>query len=275
MGIRKLKPVTPTFRMTELPTFEELTTDRPYKPLTEARRRTGGRNSHGHLTAKHRGGGHDRRLRLVDFKRRRHGVEAVVKTIEYDPNRTARIALLEYADGEKAYMLAPDGLAVGEKVVSGPEAEVKTGNHLPLGRIADGTSIHNVELIPGQGGRLVRSAGTVAQLMGKDGPYAHVRLPSGEVRMISLNCYATVGQCGNLDHENVVYGKAGRMSWFGRRPRTRGVAKNPVDHPMGGGQGKTSGGRHPCSEKGQLAKGLKTRRRSKPSNRYIVKDRRI
>ncbi len=275
MTIRKLRPVTPSSRGTALQTFTELTTDRPYKPLTEPRRRTGGRNHHGHLTAKHRGGGHDRRLRIIDFKRRRHGVEAVVKTIEYDPNRSARIALLEYAGGEKAYMLAPVGLTVGEKVMSGPEAEVKVGNHLPLARIPDGTNIHAIELIPGQGSKMVRSAGAVAQLMGKDGPYAHVRLPSGEVRMVSLACFATVGQCGNLDHENVCVGKAGRMRWYGRRPRTRGVAKNPVDHPMGGGQGKTSGGRHPCSEKGQLAKGLKTRRRSKPSNRYIMKDRRL
>jgi len=210
----------------------------------------------------------------VDFKRLKHGAEATVLTIEYDPNRSSRIALVGYSDGEKAYIIAPDGLTVGQKVSSGAEAEVKVGNHIPLRNIPEGTPIHNVELVPGQGGKLVRSAGGLAHIMSKENEFAHLKLPSGEVRMIKLDAYATVGQCSNIDHENVSLGKAGRKRWLGIRPTNRGVAMNPVDHPMGGGEGKTSGGRHPVSPWGQKSKGLKTRKRNKTTNRYIVKDRR-
>ena len=204
----------------------------------------------------------------------RHDVEATVRTIEYDPNRSSRIALVEFPDGEKQYIIAPDGLTVGLKVSSGPNVEVKVGNHLPLKNIPEGTPIHNIELVPGQGGKLVRAAGGLAHIMSKESEFAHLKLPSGEVRMIKIDAFATVGQCSNIDHENVVYGKAGRKRWLGIRPTTRGVAMNPVDHPMGGGEGKTSGGRHPVSPWGQKSKGLKTRKRNKTTNRYIVKDRR-
>jgi large subunit ribosomal protein L2 len=242
--------------------------------LTEIKKRSGGRNAHGHITSRYRGGGHKKRLRLVDFRRLRRGDKATVLTIEYDPNRTARIALVEYADKEKSYILAPDGLKVGMSVMSGAEADIQIGNSLPLGKIPPGTPVHNLELIPDQGARLVRSAGGVASILSREGEFANVKLPSGEVRKIHVDCFATVGQCSNIDHENISIGKAGRKRWMGRSPHVRGVAMNPVDHPLGGGEGKTSGGRHPVSPWGQIAKGLKTRRRSKPSNRYIVKDRR-
>lgn len=254
--------------------FSDLTAKRPYKPLTEPRKRTGGRNNHGHTTDRRKGGGHKRRLRILDFKRPRHNEAARVLTIEYDPNRSARIALVEYPDGEKAYILAPEGLRVGETVMSGGEVEVKVGNHLPLRNIPEGTAIHNIELEPGRGGKLVRSGGSLATILAKEKDSAHVKLPSGEVRIFKIDAYATVGQCSNLDHENLMIGKAGRARWLGIKPQTRGVAQNPCDHPMGGGEGKSKGGNHPQSPWGQKAKGFKTRRPYKSSNRLIVKDRR-
>lgn len=274
MGLIKFKPTTPTRRFGNVADFAELTTDKPYKPLTVAKRSTGGRNANGHITARRRGGGHKRRLRLVDFRRNKYGVPATVLTVEYDPNRSARIALVQYKDGEKSYILCPDGLLVGQTVMSGESAEVKLGNHLPLRMIPEGTPIHNIELYPGLGGKLARSAGGAAQILSKENEYAHLKLPSGEVRMIRLTAYATVGQCSNIDHENLSLGKAGRARWMGIRPASRGVAKNPVDHPMGGGEGKSKGGNHPQSPWGQKAKGLKTRAKSKVTNKYIVKDRR-
>ena len=274
MALIKFKPTTPTRRFGSVADHSDITASRPYKPLTEPRKKTGGRNLYGHITTYHKGGGHKRRIRIVDFKRMKHGVDATVRTIEYDPGRTSRIALIEYMDGEKAYILAPDGLGVGQKVSSGVNAEVKTGNHLPLRNIPEGTPVHNIELEPGRGGKLVRAAGGLARILSKENEFAHLKLPSGEVRMIKLDAYATVGQCSNIDNENISYGKAGRKRWLGIRPTTRGVATNPVDHPMGGGEGKSKGGNHPQSPWGQLSKGFKTRKRNKGSNRYIVKDRR-
>jgi large subunit ribosomal protein L2 len=274
VALIKFKPTTPTRRFGNVSDFKEITTDRPYKPLTRIKKRSGGRNMHGHVTSYHRGGGHKRRIRMIDFKRSRHDVEATVKTVEYDPNRTSRIALIEYPEGEKSYILAPHGLKVGEKVSSGKSVEMKVGNHLPLRSIPEGTAVHNVELEPGRGGKLIRSAGSLARIMSKENEFAHLKLPSGEVRMIKLDSYATVGQCSNIEHENLSLGKAGRKRWLGVRPNTRGVAMNPVDHPMGGGEGKSSGGRHPVSAWGQGAKGLKTRKRNKSTNRFIVKRRR-
>ena len=274
MPLIKFKPVTPTRRFGNVADFAELTTDRPYKPLTMAKRGSGGRNANGHITARRKGGGHRRRIRLVDFRRNRFEIPAKVLTVEYDPNRSARIALIEYQDGEKSYILCPEGLAVGQTVISGEAVEVKVGNHLPLKSIPEGTPIHNIELQPGMGGKLARSAGGVAQILSKENEYAHIKLPSGEVRMIGLKAYATVGQCSNLDHENISLGKAGRARWMGIRPASRGVVRNPVDHPMGGGEGKSKGGNHPQSPWGQQSKGLRTRKKSKTSNKYIVKDRR-
>lgn len=274
MPLIKFKPTTPTRRFGSVADFKELTTDRPYKPLTLPKRRSGGRDAYGHITSRRKGGGHKRRLRLVDFRRNRFGIAAKVLTVEYDPNRSARIALIEYEDGVKSYILCPEGLKVGESVMSGENVEVKLGNHLPLKAIPEGTPIHNIELYPGLGGKLARSAGGLAQILSKENEYAHIKLPSGEVRMIPINSYATVGQCSNLDHENISLGKAGRARWLGRRPCTRGVAKNPVDHPMGGGEGKSKGGNHPQSPWGQKSKGLRTRARHKMTNKYIVKDRR-
>jgi len=274
MALIKFKPTSPARRFGSTPDFSDVTAKKPYRPLTIARRKTGGRNVHGHITARYIGGGHKQRIRLVDFKRSKHGVEAVVKSIEYDPLRTSRIALIEYIDGEKSYILAPDGMQVGYKVMSGSKAEVKVGNHLPIRFIPEGTMIHNIELEPGRGGKLVRAAGGVAQILAKENDYSHIKLPSGETRKIKIDAAATVGQCSNTDHENIRWGKAGRIRWKGHRPRVRGVAKNPVDHPHGGGEGKTSGGRHPVSPWGLPAKGYKTRRRSKSSNQFIIKDRR-
>lgn len=274
MPLIKFKPTTSTRRFGSGPDFAEITTARPYKPLTEPKKRSGGRNAHGHITSRHRGGGHKKRYRLVDFRRNRFGIPATVLTIEYDPNRSARIALVQYEDGQKSYILSPDGLKVGENVASGPEVEVKIGNHLPLKKIPEGSMIHNVELHPGLGGKLARSAGVAAQILSKENEYAHVKLPSGEVRMIRLEAFATMGQCSNPDHENISLGKAGRSRWLGIRPCSRGVVRNPVDHPMGGGEGKSKGGNHPQSPWGQKAKGLKTRQRHKTTNKYIVKDRR-
>jgi len=272
MGIRKLRPRTPGSRHASRSTFEEITRLRPEKSLLRPKKSTGGRNNQGRVTAWQRGGGHKRHLRTIDFRRNKDGIPAKVAAIEYDPNRTARLALLHYVDGEKRYILAPVGVTVGEKLMSGPEAEIKSGNCLPLARIPLGTFVHAVEMMPGKGAQMARSAGTYVQLMAREGKYAHLRLPSGEVRIVPVNCRATVGQVGNVDHENISIGKAGRRRWVGRRPHVRGVAMNPIDHPMGGGEGRTSGGRHPVSPWGQKSKGLKTRRK-KLSDKYIVKHR--
>ena len=251
---------------------EDLTASRPHRALTKSLKKTGGRNNSGRVTAWHRGGGHRRRYRAIDFRRDKDGVVAKVVSIEYDPNRTARIALVSYTDGAKRYVIAPDKLAVGDKIVAGPSSDIKVGNSLPLKNIPLGTVVHNIELRPGQGGKLVRSAGTLAQLVAREGDYAQVKLPSGEVRMIPVRCTATIGQVGNQEQENIFLGKAGRSRWRGRRPHVRGVAMNPVDHPHGGGEGKTSGGRHPVTPWGKPTKGAKTRGR-KPSDRFIVKRR--
>ena len=260
MAIKQRKPTNSASRFQEYSTFEELTASRPHKALTVGKRRLSGRNNQGELTIWFRGGGHKRRFRIIDFRRDKHGVPAKVATIEYDPNRSARIALLHYADGEKRYILAPLGLEVGSKIESGETAEINVGNSLPLRKIPLGTMVHNIELKIGRGGQLVRSAGAAAQLMAKEGSFAQLRLPSGEVRKVHLDCYATIGQVGNLDHSNIAVGKAGRSRWKGRRPHNRGVVMNPVDHPMGGGEGKSSGGRHPTTPWGTPTKGYKTRR---------------
>jgi large subunit ribosomal protein L2 len=272
MSIKSYKPTSPARRYYETLGNENLTDKRPERALLEGKSSSGGRNNSGRITSRFRGGGHKRRYRLVDFKRGKIGVPAKVAAIEYDPNRSARLALLVYKDGEKTYILAPDGLDVGQEIVSSRSADIKPGNSLPLRYIPAGTMIHNIEMKLGKGGQLVRSAGTAAQLMAKEGDYAHVRLPSTEVRLIHLNCRATVGQVSNGLHARVSMGKAGRTRWLGRRPHNRGVTMNPVDHPMGGGEGRTSGGRHPCSPWGQLAKGLKTRK-NKRTDKFIIKHR--
>ena len=272
MAIRKFKPTSPSRRNYDSPDFDGLAKKAPEKKLTEKKTSSGGRNNNGRITVRFRGGGHKRRFRTIDFKRNKIGVPAKVASIEYDPNRSARIALLHYADGEKAYILAPDGLKAGDQVVSSRNADVKPGNAMPLRHLPLGTIIHNIELKIGKGGQLVRSAGTAAQLMAKDGSYAQVRLPSGEVRMVHLDCRATVGQVSNPQHARVTLGKAGRSRWLGRRPHNRGTTMNPVDHPMGGGEGRTAGGRHPCSPWGQLAKGKKTRT-NKATSKFIVRKR--
>lgn len=272
MGIKKFKPVTPTLRYRTVSDFAEITTDKPEKSLLAPLKKKGGRNNRGRITARHRGGGHKRRYRIIDFKRNKFDIDAKVATIEYDPNRTARIALLHYVDGEKRYIVAPKGLEVGMTVVAGENAPFSVGNSLPLWRIPLGTLVHNIEMKPGRGGQMARSAGSYAQVMAKDGNLVTLRLPSNEVRMVHRSCFATIGEVGNSDHENIVIGKAGKSRWLGRRPHVRGVAMNPVDHPMGGGEGKSSGGRHPCSPWGQPAKGKKTRHR-KPSDRFIVRRR--
>jgi large subunit ribosomal protein L2 len=272
MSVKRYKPTSPARRYFEVLSSEGLTKKAPEKSLIEAMSSTGGRNNQGRITSRFRGGGHKRRYRVIDFKRGKIGVPAKVAAIEYDPNRSARLALLLYADGEKTYILAPDGLDVGGDVISSRSADIKPGNSLPLRFIPAGTMIHNIEMKLGKGGQLVRSAGTAAQLMAKEGEYAHVRLPSSEVRLIHLNCRATVGQVSNVLHARVSIGKAGRTRWLGRRPHNRGVTMNPVDHPMGGGEGRTSGGRHPCSPWGQLSKGLKTRK-NKRTDKFIVKAR--
>src|SRR3989339_700961 len=273
MAIRKLKPVTPGTRFRSNSLFDEITKEKPEKSLTVALRKSGGRNNLGRLTARHIGGGHKRRYRIIDFKRDKHKVPAKVFSIEYDPNRTSRIALLHYADGEKRYIIAPDGLKVGDSVTSGAGSEISIGNALPLSEIPMGSFVHNVEIKPGKGGQLARSAGASLQLMAKEGNYAQLKMPSGEVRMIRLECIATYGVVGNAEQENISLGKAGRTRWLGKRPHVRGVAMNPVDHPMGGGEGKTSGGGHPVSPWGQKAKGLKTRKNKKESNKFIIKRR--
>jgi len=272
MTIKKVKPTSPGRRFQTYSSFEEITRTTPEKQLTKAQNKSGGRNAHGRITIRHRGGGHKRHYRIIDFKRDKTGIPAKVAAIEYDPNRSSRIALLHYADGEKRYILAPVGLKVDDIVESGPDADIKPGNSLPLSHIPLGTHIHNIELRLGKGGQIVRSAGAYAQLMAKENNYALVKLPSGEVRMVLLKCKATIGQIGNVSHENRSMGKAGRNRWLGHRPKVRGVAMNPVDHPMGGGEGRSSGGRHPCSPWGLPTKGFKTRPKRK-SNRLIVKKR--
>ena len=273
MSIRKYKPTSPGRRHQTVQTFEELTKSRPYRPLTESIHKTGGRNNQGELTSWWRGGGHKRLYRIIDFRRDKKDVPGKVATVEYDPNRSARIALITYADGEKRYILQPNGVHVGDTVVAGDKVDILPGNCLPLKSIPLGTEIHNVELRPGKGGQIARSAGSSVQLVAREGDYASVRMPSGEIRKILVNCVATIGQVGNLDHEKVSLGKAGRNRWLGRRPHNRGVVMNPVDHPHGGGEGKSSGGRHPVSPWGQPAKGYKTRRR-KSTDRFIVQRRR-
>jgi len=273
MGIKHFKPTSPGRRFMSVLTTDDLTRKKPEKRLTKGLRKRGGRNNAGRITSRHRGGGHKRVYRMIDFKRDKTDVPARVAALEYDPNRSARIALLHYADGEKRYIIAPLNLKVGDEVLSGPSADIKPGNAMPLRFIPLGTIVHNVELTKGRGGQLIRGAGTGAQLMAKEGDYAQLRLSSGEVRMIHLDCRATVGQVGNPDHENISLGKAGRSRWLGRRPRVRGVAMNPVDHPHGGGEGKSSGGRHPSTPWGKPTKGYKTRRQ-KPSDRYIIRRRR-
>ncbi len=272
MSIKKYRPTSPARRFMSALSDPELSRREPERSLIEPLKRSGGRNSAGRVTARHRGGGHKRRYRIIDFKRNKFGVPAKVVSIEYDPNRSARIALLHYADGEKRYILAAVGLAVGDTVFSDDYTDVKPGNCMPLKNIPLGTMVHNIEMRPGKGGQIVRSAGASAQVMAKEGKYVQLRLPSGEVRMFLETCRATVGQVGNLDHENISLGKAGRKRWLGRRPVVRGVAMNPVDHPMGGGEGKSAGGRHPCSPWGWPTKGYKTRRK-KPSDAFIVRRR--
>ncbi|MBX3043533.1 MAG: 50S ribosomal protein L2 [Candidatus Kapabacteria bacterium] len=275
MAIRTLKPITPGTRFYSVSEFNEITTDRPHKPLTAPIKKSGGRNNTGRITSRHRGGGHKRRYRIIDFKRNKHGIPATIKTIEYDPNRNARIALVEYQDGEFRYILAPAKIKVGDVIISGPDVEYKDGNALPLKKIPVGLFIHNVELKPGKGGQIARSAGSQVQLVANEGRFAHLKMPSGEIRLVPNVCYATLGSVGNADHENILWGKAGRLRWFGIRPQTRGMAMNPVDHPMGGGEGtsKSGGGRqHPRSPWGKYAKGLKTRR-NKPSDKLIIRNR--
>jgi large subunit ribosomal protein L2 len=276
MGLKTFRPLTPSLRGTVLSDFSELTKHKPEKKLTVARRRTGGRNNHGRMTSRGIGGGHKQRYRIIDFKRDKVGIVAVVEGIEYDPGRSARIALLKYADGEKRYILAPLGLQVGAKLMSGPDAELSLGNAVPLKKIIPGMAIHNIELHRGRGGQICRSAGMAAQVTASEGDYVSVKMPSGELRLINRECYCTIGQIGNTDHINIMLGKAGRNRWLGRRGISRGMARNPVDHPMGGGQGKSKGGggwHHPVSPWGKLAKGGKTRRKKKYSNSLILERR--
>ena len=272
MAIKTRKPTSPGRRFQTYPTFEEITSTKPEKSLLRPYKKSGGRNSYGRITVRHRGGGHKRRYRVIDFKREKIDIPARVATIEYDPNRSARIALLHYADGEKRYILAPMGMRAGDTVITSESADIKPGNALPLQKIPLGTIVHNVEMKVGKGGQLARSAGTGVQLMAKEGRYALLKLPSGELRQVLLECKATVGQVGNIDHENISLGKAGRKRWLGRRSKVRGVAMNPVDHPHGGGEGKSSGGRHPVSPWGMPTKGYRTRR-PKPSDKFIVRRR--
>jgi large subunit ribosomal protein L2 len=273
MAVRKLKPTSPGRRAQTVSSFEEITRVRPERSLTRGISTKGGRNNYGRITSRRRGGGNKHRYRVVDFKRNKLDIPAKVATIEYDPNRSARIALLHYVDGEKRYILAANGMKVGDQVIAGEKADIKTGNALPLARIPQGTIVHNIELYPGKGGQMARSAGTYAQLVAKEGKYALLRLPSGEVRRVLASNMATVGQVGNLEFEKIRIGKAGRSRWMGRRPEVRGVAMNPVDHPLGGGEGRSSGGRHPVTPWGKPTKGYKTRNPKKQSSRLIVKRR--
>ncbi len=274
MAIRKLKPTTAGTRWMSIPTFDEITKTKPEKSLIEPLRKTGGRNTNGHITSRHRGGGHKRFYRIIDFKRDKRGMEAKVVAIEYDPNRSGRIALVQYKDGEKRYILSPDGLKVNDLIAAGSDVEIKLGNAMPLANIPAGTFVHNIELRPGKGGQLARSAGAAVQLMAKEGKFVQLRLPSGEVRNVPNDCYATIGSVSNADHENVSLGKAGRSRWLGIRPQSRGVVQNPVDHPHGGGEGKSpQGNPHPVSPWGWHTKGKKTRHHKLQSNKYIVKRR--
>ena len=273
MPVKRYKPVTPARRFQEVLVRDDLAKKAPEKALTQGMGKSGGRNSNGRITAYHRGGGHKRRYRAIDFRREKTGVPATVRAIEYDPNRSARVALLVYADGEKRYIVAPKGVQAGDRLEAGPQADIKPGNALPVANIPLGTMCHNIELRPGGGARIARSAGVSAQLMAKEGAYAQFRLSSGEVRMIHTTCYATIGEVGNADHANVSIGKAGRVRWLGWRPVGRGVAMNPVDHPLGGGEGKSSGGRHPCTPWGKPTKGYKTRTKNKASSKFIVRRR--
>jgi large subunit ribosomal protein L2 len=272
MPVKKYKPTSPGIRFQTHPSFDEVTHSKPVKALTKGKPKTGGRNSIGRVTSRFIGGGHKQRYRQIDFRRDKLGIPGKVATVEYDPNRSARIALINYADGEKRYIIAPAGLEIGQTIASGPDADIMVGNALPLLNIPIGTVVHNVELKEGKGGQMARSAGSAVQLMAREGDWATLRLPSGEVRKVHVRCYATIGQVGNLEHENVKVGKAGRTRHLGKRPHNRGVAMNPVDHPLGGGEGKTSGGRHPVSPWGQPTKGYKTRR-NKTTNKLIVKRR--
>ncbi|WKN42256.1 50S ribosomal protein L2 [Tunicatimonas pelagia] len=269
MAVKKLRPITPGQRHRIAPDFSDITTNKPERSLVVTLKKSGGRNNQGRMTTRYKGGGHKRKLRLIDFKRQKVDIPATVKTIEYDPNRSAFISLVEYQDGEKAYIISPSGLKVGQQVISGASVAPEVGNCLPLSAIPLGTIVHNIELTPGKGGQMARGAGAYAQLLAREGKYVTVKLPSGEMRMILSTCVATIGSVSNTDHMNVSYGKAGRKRWLGRRPRTRGVAMNPVDHPMGGGEGRASGG-HPRSRNGVIAKGYKTRRPKKYSNRLII-----
>ncbi len=271
MGIKKYKPITPTLRYKTGYTFEEITKTSPEKSLLAKLKKSGGRNSQGRITCRHKGGGHRRHYRIIDFKRNKINIPAKVASIEYDPNRSARIALLHYVDGEKRYIIAQDGLKVGMDIISSPTAPIKVGNALPLGNIPLGTTISCVELKKGKGAQIARSAGSMAQLVAKEGDYIHVKMPSNDVHLVRKECYAVIGQVGNIEHNLIVLGKAGRSRWLGIRPTVRGVVMNPVDHPHGGGEGKTSGGRHPVSPWGKLAKGGKTRKTKKYSDKYIIK----
>jgi len=272
MAVKAYKPTSPGRRFQTVSDFAEITRTKAEKSLLEPLKRTGGRNNHGRVTARHIGGGHKRLYRLIDFKRDKRDIAAKVVSIEYDPNRTSRIALLHYRDGEKRYIIAPVDMRVGDEVIAGENAEIKTGNSLPIRRIPVGSMIHNVELRKGKGGQLIRSAGSSGQLTAKENNYAHIKLPSGELRLVHVDCYATIGQVGNIDHANISIGKAGRNRWLGRRPHVRGVAMNPVDHPMGGGEGRSSGGRHPCTPWGKPTKGYRTRKNKRTST-FIVRRR--
>jgi len=272
MGIKKYNPTSPGIRFKTVLTFEEITRKKPEKSLVKGLTKTGGRNCYGRITSRYIGGGHKQRYRDIDFRRNKHDIPAKVASIEYDPNRSARIALLHYGDGEKRYILAPLGLNLGDTVMSGENAPIQIGNALPLKNIPVGSIIHNIELKIGKGGQLARGAGTYAQFMAKEGDYAQIKLPSNEVRMVHINCFATIGQLGNIDHSNIAIGKAGRTRWLGRKSKVRGVAMNPIDHPLGGGEGKSSGGRHPCTPWGVPTKGYKTRK-NKATTKYIIKRR--
>lgn len=273
MGIKKYRPVTSTLRYKTVLDKAEITADSPYKPLTKGKTGDSGRGHKGQISVRRRGGGHKRKLRVIDFKRDKFGIPGKIATVEYDPNRSANIALVNYVDGEKRYIIAPESLKVGDKIESGEKVEIKTGNALPLKNIPLGSNIYNIELHKGKGGQLVRSAGTTAVLAAKEGDYCLVKLPSGEIRKIHKECYSTIGEVGNKDHSNITIGKAGRSRWMNKRPKVRGVAMNPIDHPLGGGEGKSSGGRHPVSPTGVPSKGYKTRKKHKFSDKYIIKRR--
>jgi len=276
MAIRKLRPMTPATRFYSISAFDEITKSEPEKALLESNKKSGGRNNLGRITSRHRGGGHKRQYRIIDFKRNKHGIAGTIAAIEYDPNRAARIALIHYPDGEKRYIIAATGMKVGAKIMSGPQVEIENGNAMPLKNIPAGTFVYNVEFSPGKGGQIGRSAGNSLQVMAKEGDWVSLKMPSGEIRKFRSDCYATIGLVGNADHENISLGKAGRSRWLGIRPQSRGMAMNPVDHPMGGGEGRSKsggGGQHPESPWGKYAKGLKTRKRKNQSNKYIIKHR--